>query len=138
MHDLERFREAQQDIYATALAELRAGAKRSHWMWFIFPQLKTLGRSDRSKYYGIEDAEEARAYLDDPVLGPRLLACAEAVLSHPGVDAEQIIGRIDAQKLRSSATLFLHAGGGPTFRRILDTFFGGQPCERTEPKFSRR
>ena len=113
------------------LAELRAGGKRSHWMWFIFPQLRSLGHSDRARYYGIEDAEEARAYLDDPVLGPRLIACAEAVLAHPDRDATEIMGRIDAMKLKSSATLFLHAGGGPIFRRILETFYGGEPCPRT-------
>ena len=131
MPSLTRFHEAQADLYGTALAELQAGRKRSHWMWFIFPQLASLGRSGNAKYYGIDDAEEARAYLDDPVLGPRLIACAEAVLSHPDRSAEEIMGGIDAMKLRSSATLFREAGGGASFQRILDTFYGGEPCGRT-------
>ena len=137
MHDLERFHKAQEPIYEAALAELRAGAKHTHWMWFIFPQLRSLGYSDRSKYFGIEDAEEARAYLDDAVLGPRLLACANAVLEHDGKSAAAIMGEVDAQKMRSSATLFLCAGGGATFQDILDTFFEGQPCPRTMAELRR-
>ena len=131
MPDLTRFHEAQADIYETALAELRAGRKRSHWMWFVFPQLASLGRSSTAKFYGIDDVEEARAYLDDRILGPRLLECAEAVLSHPDRSAEEILGGIDAMKLRSSATLFRAAGGGGTFDRLLDTFYGGEACTRT-------
>ena len=131
MPDLSRFHDAQADSYATALAELRAGRKASHWMWFIFPQLAVLGRSATAKYYGIEDLPEARAYLADPVLGPRLEEAAEAVLRHPDLSAEQIMGHVDGLKLRSSATLFREAGGGAVFQRLLDTFYDGAPCPRT-------
>lgn len=135
--NLSRFRDAQAETYATALAELRAGRKASHWMWFIFPQLAVLGRSATAKYYGIEDLAEARAYLADPVLGPRLEEAAEAVLTHPGLSAEQIMGHIDGMKLRSTATLFREAGGGAVFQRLLDTFYDGEPCARTLRALSR-
>lgn len=135
--NLSRFRDAQAETYATALAELRAGRKASHWMWFIFPQLAVLGRSATAKYYGIEDLAEARAYLADPVLGPRLEEAAEAVLTHPGLSAEQIMGHIDGMKLRSTATLFREAGGGAVFQRLLDTFYDGEPCARTLQALSR-
>lgn len=136
MGDLDRFRAAQAETLETALAELRAGRKTSHWMWWIFPQLASLGRSPTAKYYGIEDLEEARDYLADPGLRAALLAAAEAVLSHPDRSAEAIMGPVDALKLRSSATLFLEAGGGSEelrsdLRSILDRFYGGDPCERT-------
>lgn len=131
MADLERFVEAQERSYQTALAELRAGRKSSHWMWFIFPQLGALGRSATAKFYGIADAEEARAYLAHHVLGPRLRACAEAVLAHAGKRPERILGEVDAMKLRSSATLFREAGGGPPFQEILNAFYGGRACGLT-------
>jgi uncharacterized protein (DUF1810 family) len=137
MPDLSRFHDAQSDTYATALAELRAGRKATHWMWFIFPQLAELGRSATAKYYGIADLAEARAYLADPVLGPRLEEAAEAVLMHPGLSAEQIMGPIDGMKLRSTATLFREAGGGAVFQRLLDTFYDGAPCARTLEALSR-
>ncbi len=124
---LHRFHEAQAVTYATALAELQAGRKQSHWMWFIFPQLASLGRSGTAKFYGIADLEEARAYLADPVLGPRLIACAEAMLMHPHRSAEDILGPADALKLRSSATLF-EAAGAPVMDRVLATFYGGKRC----------
>jgi len=127
---LHRFHAAQEGAYATALAELQAGQKRSHWMWFIFPQLTSLGRSGTAKFYGIADLAEARAYLADPVLGPRLIACAEAMLLHRGRSATDILGPVDAMKLRSSATLFAMAGA-----RIMDdvlaTFHGGERCAVT-------
>ena len=132
MYNLERFRDAQERTYEAALAELKAGRKRTHWMWFIFPQLRSLGYSDRSQYFGIEDADEARAYLDDPVLGARLITCARAILEHGDKEAVDIMGEVDAQKLRSSATLFHLAGGGAVFQHVLAVFFDGQPCERTE------
>ena len=131
MADLSRFREAQRGTYETALAELRAGAKRSHWMWFIFPQLRSLGRSPTAKRYGIEGLEEARAYLADPVLGPRLVQAAGAVLAHRGTAPEAILGGIDALKLRSSATLFEAAGGDPVFGEVLEAFYGGERCPKT-------
>lgn len=129
--DLVRFHDAQADTYATALAEVTRGRKESHWMWFIFPQLKVLGRSGTAQFYGIADLAEARAYLADPVLGPRLHACARAVLAHRGLPAVAIMGSIDALKLRSCATLFRQAGGGAEFQQILDAFYDGQPCAAT-------
>ena len=108
-----------------------AGRKRSHWMWFIFPQLRGLGRSPTARFYGIADLQEARAYLADPVLGGRLVACALAVLGHADRAPEDIMGPVDALKLRSCATLFREAGGGPEFNGILDAFYGGRPCRAT-------
>lgn len=131
MADLGRFHDAQEGAYATALAELRAGRKRSHWMWFIFPQLRALGRSPTAHHFGIADLEEARAYLADPVLGPRLVACARAVLAHRGESPEAILRGVDAMKFRSSATLFEAAGGDPVFARILDAFYDGERCRLT-------
>lgn len=128
MPDLDRFHTAQTGVFPTALAELQDGRKASHWMWFIFPQLRSLGRSATAWRYGIEDLAEARAYLEDPVLRERLAHAARAILSHPDKTAQAIMGPVDALKLRSSATLFRAAGGGPEFQAILDTFYGGAPC----------
>lgn len=134
---LDRFTEAQEGIHDIALAELRQGRKQSHWMWFIFPQLRGLGRSAMSHHYGIADLDEARRYLAHPVLGPRLIACAEAVLAHRDLPAERILGGIDAGKLRSSATLFAAVEGAPPmFRRILDSFYDGRPCPLTLDRLS--
>ena len=105
MGDLTRFEIAQVDTYEYALAELRQGCKVSHWMWFIFPQLKSLGRSGTAKFYGIVDLDEARAYLADPDLGPRLIETSKAILSNSNRSVEQILGTVDALNLRSSATL---------------------------------
>ncbi len=131
MADLTRFHDAQAGTYQTALAELRAGAKQSHWMWFVFPQLRSLGRSGTAKHYGIADLAEAQAYLADPVLGPRLVEAARAVLAHRGRPAEDIMGPVDALKLRSSATLFEAAGGDPVFGQLLDAFYDGERCPLT-------
>lgn len=131
MSDLRRFHSAQEPVFQTALAELESGRKTSHWMWFIFPQLRSLGRSPTAQHYGIENLEEARAYLDDPVLKDRLTRAALAVLSHRDKSAKAMLGPIDALKLRSSATLFREAGGGPEFQAILDAFYAGQPCSLT-------
>jgi len=131
MPDLSRFHEAQAGTYDTALAELAAGAKVTHWMWFIFPQLRALGRSSTAEYYGIADLAEARAYLADPVLGPRLIACVRTLLGHKGAAPEAIMGPVDAKKLRSCATLFEAAGGGAEFGELLDGFYGGRRCSRT-------
>ena len=136
MPDLSRFHDAQDQTFDTALAELRAGQKRSHWMWFIFPQLASLGRSTTARYYGLAGLDEARAYLADPVLGERLSQAAKAVLMHPERDATEIMGGIDALKLRSSATLFKAAGGGEEFQAILDTFYDGAPCPLTEAELA--
>ena len=125
-HDLGRFIDAQRSDWPVALAELRAGAKRSHWMWYVFPQIAGLGRSGTARFYAIADLAEARAYLADPVLGRRLTEAAEAVLTHAGHrSAEAMLGGIDAVKLRSSCTLFEAAGGTGVFGRCLDAFFGG-------------
>ena len=111
--DLRRFVAAQDPVYETVLRELRAGRKTTHWIWFIFPQAKGLGRSPTSEYYGIASLDEARAYLAHPVLGPRLKECADLVLSHAGVPLEDILGALDAMKFRSSMSLFQAAGGLP-------------------------
>jgi uncharacterized protein (DUF1810 family) len=124
--DLSRFLLAQRDVYPRALAELSAGAKRSHWMWFIFPQVAGLGRSHMAQLYAIRDLDEARAYLAHPVLGTRLRECVAAVLAHAGTrTAEAIFGGIDSIKLRSSMTLFEAAGGGDPFAEIIVAFFDG-------------
>ncbi|MDK3018076.1 DUF1810 domain-containing protein [Pseudodonghicola flavimaris] len=131
MADLSRFLVAQDGVYPRALDELRAGAKQSHWMWFIFPQLRGLGRSPTALRYGIADLTEARAYLADPVLGARLREAMAAMLLHPDRSAEAILGPVDAIKLRSSATLFAAAGGGAPFAEVLATFYDGQACPLT-------
>lgn len=133
MYDLERFCEAQTRDYNTALDEIRNGRKVSHWIWYIFPQLDELGFSARAKYYGIGDIGEARAYLDHPVLGPRYLACVDALLEHVGQPIEDIMGsEVDAKKLRSSLTLMRAAGGGVLVQKALEAFYGGVPCAETE------
>ena len=127
-YDLERFVAAQNagGTYEQALAELRAGRKTSHWMWFVFPQIAGLGRSGMAQRYAIVDLDEARAYLTHPVLGPRLVTAAESVITHRDRTAEEILGGIDAVKLRSSMTLFVHADESPAvFQTVLDTFFDG-------------
>jgi len=131
IHDLSRFVNAQATSYETALAELRAGRKRSHWMWWIFPQIAGLGRSDTARHYAIVSADEASAYLAHPLLGPRLLACTQAVAAAPG-SAEEIMGGIDALKLRSSMTLFAAVADDPApYRMVLQRFFDGAPDRAT-------
>ncbi len=132
MAGLERFIDAQKDVWDVALSELEGGRKQTHWMWFIFPQLAGLGRSHRATYYGIHDLDEARDYLAHPVLSARLEAATRAVLKHGTRPADAIMGPVDAMKLRSCATLFLAAGGGRAFQDVLDTFFAGQPCAATQ------
>lgn len=130
--DAARFLLAQQDTFETALAELRRGRKESHWMWFIFPQLRGLGRSERARYFGLDGLSDAQAFLAHDVLGPRLVACAEALMPHADQGAEAVLGAVDAIKLRSSATLFAAVeGADPVFARILDSFFEGQACPLT-------
>jgi uncharacterized protein (DUF1810 family) len=131
---LERFVAAQDrgGTYQRAVAELRAGAKVSHWMWFVFPQVAGLGMSAMSREYAISCADEARAYLAHPVLGPRLRECARIVADTEGRTAEQVFGYVDAVKLRSSMTLFTAAEDGATvFREVLGKYFGGMPDEET-------
>lgn len=122
----EHFVTAQEPVYAQVLAELRAGRKQTHWMWFIFPQLRALGRSATAQRYGIADLAEARAYLMHPVLGARLLECAGIVGGISGRTAYEIFGSPDEMKLCSSMTLFAHAAEDPApFRRVLERYFGG-------------
>jgi len=124
--DLDRFVAAQAGVYAQALAELEAGAKRSHWMWFVFPQLAGLGRSPTAIFYAIDSADEARAYLAHPLLGARLRRCVAAILRHKDRSAEAIFGAVDAMKLKSSMTLFEAVASDPTpFAAVLDAFFAG-------------
>lgn len=131
-HDLSRFREAQDHVYRRALAELRAGRKESHWMWFVFPQIEGLGMSAMSQRYAIGSAAEARAYLADAVLGARLLECVEAVLSVPQKSAHEIFGSPDDMKFRSSLTLFAAVAADPSpFEAALHRFYGGEPDGRT-------
>lgn len=130
--DLQRFVGAQAHDYAAALAELRAGRKTTHWIWYVLPQLRGLGRSSRATFYGIADADEARAYLAHPVLGPRLLECVAAMNAHTGLTATQILGGIDAQKFRSCLTLFLAVDpDNAPLRAALDKYFDGAPDPAT-------
>jgi len=128
VHDLGRFVTAQRSSYEQALAEIASGRKRSHWMWYIFPQFAGLGFSVTSRKYAIGSLAEAEAYLRHEVLGPRLVACAEAALAVEGRSAREIFGSPDDLKLRSSATLFAHvAPEGSAFHRLLEKYFGGDP-----------
>jgi uncharacterized protein (DUF1810 family) len=130
--DLTRFVDAQASTYETALAELRAGRKRSHWMWFVFPQVAGLGSSPMAQRYAISGLEEARAYLDHPLLGPRLRACTAAVNAVEGRSAHEIFGGPDDLKFRSSLTLFAAAAPDePLFRLALEKYFDGAPDPRT-------
>jgi len=131
--DLERFVAAQQGVYEGALRELRAGRKTGHWIWFIFPQLAGLGRSEMSRFYGIESVDEAQAYLEHPVLGARLCECAGAVLATSGRTADQIFGSLDAMKVRSSMTLFHRiAPDEPLFKGMLDRLYAGLTDDATD------
>ena len=136
-YDLQRFVAAQDagGTYDHATAELRSGRKTSHWMWFIFPQVAGLGYSPVSRTYAITSLAEARAYLAHPVLGARLIECAEILTRVPGRTAEEIFGEVDALKLRSCVTLFSHAAPGqPVFRQVLDQYFDGIPDSATEQR----
>lgn len=127
-YDLQRFVDAQQDHYEQALKELRSGHKRTHWMWFIFPQIQGLGRSATAQRYAISGSEEAIAYLQHPLLGPRLRACTEAMLEYGTRSARQILGSPDDLKFRSSMTLFAQVASDPAlFEQALQVFFDGQP-----------
>lgn len=130
-HNLNRFVEAQEYSYPIALGELREGRKRSHWMWYIFPQLKYLGHSYNSQFYGISGIDEATAYLQHPVLGPRLREVSEAILNLPTTDPREVFGGIDALKLRSSMTLFDRASPDDIFSRVLDKYFSSRRDPRT-------
>jgi uncharacterized protein (DUF1810 family) len=132
-YDLERFVQAQHGVYPGAMDELRRGRKTGHWMWFIFPQVAGLGRSEMSRHYAISSLDEARAYLAHPVLGPRLRECAELMLAATGRTAEEVLGGIDAVKLRSSMTLFQRATPDVSvFQDVLDRYYGGIADAATE------
>ena len=130
--DLQRVVTAQAPGWDDVLAELRAGRKTSHWMWFVFPQLASLGRSPMARHYGLSGLDEARAYLAHPVLGERLRRCCGLLLAQPERDAQRIFGGIDAMKLRSCLTLFAKASGDPVFAECLLAFFGGTGDPLTE------
>lgn len=132
LHNLQRFLDAQAEDYEIALDELRAGAKRSHWMWYIFPQLACLGHSPTAQYYAIADVDEARAYLTHSILGQRLRQCLGAILEWSGKrTAEQILGSIDALKFRSSLTLFDVIEPLGPFAHGLAAFYGNEADQRT-------
>ena len=131
---LRRFVDAQDadGAYATAVNELRDGRKQSHWIWFIFPQIAGLGRSPTAQYFAISGVPEARAYLAHPILGPRLVECARILTELPGTDAVRVLGSVDAQKLRSSMTLFARAAPKErVFQEVLDQYFDGESDDAT-------
>lgn len=130
--DLQRFKDAQAPVYAQVLKELRAGRKSSHWMWFIFPQLQGLGRSEIAQRFSISGADEAQAYLRHSCLGPRLERCVKALLEHRDKTARQILGAPDDLKLHSSLTLFAWVSDeAPLYKQALDQFFAGKPDDKT-------
>ena len=131
-YDLERFISAQEHSYKTALSEIHNGKKVSHWIWYIFPQLKGLGRSYNSEYYGISNADEAKSYLSHPILGARLVEITEALLNLEENDPLKVMGSPDDLKLKSCMTLFAYISeDGSIFHRVLDKYFGGSRDERT-------
>ena len=131
-HNLSRFIDAQEPNYRPALAEIAAGQKASHWMWYVFPQYAGLGFSPTSRHYAINGLEEARAYLDHPILGPRLLECVDALLAVTGRSAREIFGSPDDLKLKSSMTLFAHVSPeGSAFEKALDMYFEGHRDGKT-------
>lgn len=141
--DLERFVSAQAPVWPAVRAELQAGRKTSHWMWFVFPQLAVLGRSGMARHYGLSGLEEARAYLAHPVLGPRLRECCDMLLRHQGLTALEIFGSVDAMKLRSCLTLFMLAAsddgdGDVIFREALRKFYDDKPDPLTVDEVARQ
>ncbi|MEJ8755780.1 DUF1810 domain-containing protein [Pontibacter sp. H259] len=131
-YNLQRFLQAQENTYQTALAEIRNGRKRSHWMWFIFPQMAGLGFSETSQFYAIKSIAEATAYLNHPILGKRLVEISEALLTINDKSANQVFGSPDDMKLKSSMTLFAAVSdGNPVFRKVLETYFNGQEDTKT-------
>ena len=129
---LDRFIKAQETDYAIALSEIKRGRKRSHWMWYIFPQIKGLGFSSTAQYYAIQNKKETEDYLAHPVLGKRLLEISEALLEIENNDAGRVFGYPDDMKLKSSMTLFYLVSGNDIFKKVLDKFFDGKIDKRTE------
>ena len=131
-YDLERFVNAQETVYDNVCAELKRGRKHGHWMWFVFPQIKGLGRSPSAHVYAIRSIDEAEAYLRHPVLGGRLIECTRLVMMAEGKSIEQIFGKLDAMKFKSSMTLFSQASPyDPLFENALEKFFGGEFDDKT-------
>jgi uncharacterized protein (DUF1810 family) len=135
---LQRFVDAQERFYDTALAELRNGEKRGHWIWFVFPQLAGLGHSPTAQHYGLSGQDEAIAYLAHPVLGTRLRECAQVLTELPTVDPVTVLGPVDALKLRSSMTLFAEVSDEPVFRQVLEQYYAAKPDELTLELLGRR
>lgn len=133
-YDLQRFLDAQSRDYEQALSEITAGQKKSHWIWYIFPQLKGFGHSYYSEYYGIADLEEAKAYYGHPVLREHLLEITNALLAHQDKKAGEILSHIDARKVKSCMTLFWIASDNPLFKEVLDVFYEGSMDKRTVEK----
>ena len=131
MHDLNRFISAQERSYDAALREIKAGHKRTHWMWYIFPQIAGLGFSSTAQFYAISSMQEAKDYYAHPVLGKRLVEISEALLALDTNDAAAVMGYPDDLKLRSSMTLFLAASGDAVFQKVLDKFYSGKPDSKT-------
>lgn len=130
--NLQRFLDAQQDVYEQALAEVQNGRKYSHWIWYIFPQLKGLGMSYNAHYYGIDSKEEAAAYLAHPVLGKRLREITSAFLQLKAQSAQDVFGSLDAMKVLSSMTLFNEVAPDDLFQQVIDLYYQGKPDERTK------
>jgi uncharacterized protein (DUF1810 family) len=131
-HDLTRFVDAQRGVYEQALSEIRSGRKRTHWMWFVFPQIAGLGSSPTSQHFAIRDRAEAQAYLAHPILGARLLECTQALLDLDAGSASEVFGYPDDLKLKSSMTLFSEVSGTRAiFAQVLDKYFEGESDERT-------
>lgn len=130
-NNLERFLEAQEYSYNTALEEIKQGKKQSHWIWYVFPQLRGLGRSYNSNFYGIRDTREAQAFLTHDILGARLREVTNAFLSHEGLAAEDILGHIDSIKVRSCMTLFDAVSPDDIYNDVLDRFYSGKRCHAT-------
>ena len=137
MDTVERFIKAQEESYGQALEEIKNGHKRSHWMWYVFPQLKGLGRSETARYYGIANRTEAEAYLAHPLLGSRLLEISGELLKLESCDAREVFGRPDDVKLKSSMTLFYLVDGNPIFKAVLDKFFAGELDEVTADQLNK-
>ncbi|RBI84660.1 DUF1810 domain-containing protein [Rhodosalinus halophilus] len=138
MAKLSEFVAAQEPVWPRVRAELRAGRKTSHWIWWVFPQLASLGRSERARHFGLSGLDEAADYLAHPVLGPRLEEAAQLMLAHDGTPPEDVLGEVDALKLRSSMTLFEAVPGAPeVFAQVLDRLYDGARCPHTREALGR-
>lgn len=138
MTDMQRFFKAQEHDYTTALAEIRSGHKRSHWIWYIFPQIAGLGHSSTAEYYAIKDRTETEEYLADPVLSQRLIEISNALLELESDNPTDVMGYPDDLKLKSSMTLFSLVSGNPVFKKVLDKFYDGERCQYTVDKLGAR